>query len=49
MSMATTTPQIFKDVIGAATNNKRAARAARTLEKFLQNNNVKCTILQLLA
>ena len=45
MSRATTTPQIFKDVIGAATNNKRAARAARTLEKFLQNNNVKYTIL----
>jgi len=33
MSMATTTPQIFKDVIGAATNNKRAARAARTYEQ----------------
>lgn len=44
MSMATATPQILKNVIGATTN-KRAARTARTLEKFLQNNNVKLSHL----
>ena len=30
---ATTTPQIFKNLIGRVRKNKRAARAARTYEK----------------
>ena len=46
---ATTTPQIM-NLIGRASENKRAARAARTYEQVpchrLQNNNVKLPYLQ---
>ena len=47
---ATTTPQI-KNLIGRASENKLAARAARTYEQVcailsVQNNNVKLPHLQ---